>query len=232
MTKSSCEKKNPCDINYQQKTLLKVLNCLYKQYVVGHLLHTKTFLANPTPNDYPDMQSELYLIQNAIQKNLPASLSCSSGDSYPPLARLVAITAGGDAACDTKYNTTKVDTTTTPSEDPNSFANILNGQIDDYNFANLQATQILNTRPDEQLAYQVSPAPNQTITNVTGTGIPSDPYVYVYEVDTDSERIWITEASVTQRSGCPVIINTGFVRFSIEVDSSCFPFTSPIIPCV
>ena len=123
MTKSTCEKKNPCDLSYQQKSLLKVLSCLYKQYVIGSLNNTNAFLANPDATSYALMKSELYLLQTTIQSNLPPSLVCSAttGNTlFAPLARLVAWDAAGLVACDTQYD---VATPAQVTEDLNTFSN-------------------------------------------------------------------------------------------------------------
>lgn len=228
MTKSTCEKKNPCDLSYQQKSLLKVLSCLYKQYVIGSLNNTNAFLANPDATSYALMKSELYLLQTTIQSNLPPSLVCSAttGNTlFAPLARLVAWDAEGLVACDSQYNSTFV----TVAQDPNTFTNydISSGagnKISGSNYNTRKGSVVLMTNEDKDVVLQIKPAQNHLMTaNATGAA-PTATYTYTYfPTPVNTDRLIVTEASIYQRAGCAGIVNTGMVRLSIEVDMDCFP---------
>ena len=80
---------------------------------------------------------------------------------------------------------------------------------------------------DEEREYvnQIKPAPNHCITGIYETqDIPIFPLTVL---DSNSERLIITEGSITQREGCNGLANTGFIRLSIEVDVNCFSFNIP-----
>lgn len=228
MTKSICEKKNPCELSYQQKILLKMLSCLYKQYVIGHLYNTNEYLANPSSDNYAYMRSELYLIQNTIQNNLPSSLFCTAtATPFNPLARLVAWDAEGLVACDTQYNCASV--VSNPGSDPNTFTNYdtssgSGNKISGSNYNTRKGSVVLMTNEDKDVVLQIKPAQNHHITNVTAAlGVFT--YVYPLFPAPSPNRLIITEAAIYQRAGCAGIVNTGMVRLTIEVDMNCFSIT-------
>lgn len=320
---------NKCKLNIQQKLLLKVTNCLYKQYIFGNLYNTKYFLANPNLTNYELARNELDLIQKTINSILPVSLNivnfCTENNNFlTPLIRIVVFTDDGKPIYDSKYNCDAVKNynkiTITQFKNgivneltnpkylgynwPGSFIQNLSNVITDFYASNLntlnftkktsdlldeqvpwiayedkqsilvealrlrtlfkicqpnnyenfcklkisnntdnldnldnnldnnliRSTQVLNVRKEQIYVNQIIPIVNNLIKGVLYLDL-TETFIYVYQLNTSpilSEliptRLVVTEASITQRTGCAGIANTGFIRFSIETDIDCFSF--------
>jgi hypothetical protein len=184
-------------VGKNQKLLLKVLNCLWNQYVSKRTVSTREFFANPNlddvviPNKYTSMRDELFAIVGLLN-NLEAVKKLNVSD-VPAYARLLAIGADGAVAVDTSK----------PFLD-NTYANYIAGTINS-NYATRKPIQELNVDECKVNSYQLKPA------KATPTrGQPGN--------------FWITEARVAERTGCAGVANTGFVAFSLEVNIDAFPF--------
>lgn len=96
----------------------------------------------------------------------------------------------------------------------NTYANAVSNQISPFdNYGTRKPIQVLNTDEKSIIATQIKPA--------------------IYSQSPCELPVWITEASVFERTGCACISNTGFVGLSLEVDIKAFPFETCSVPkCV
>lgn len=207
-------------VKKQQKLLLKVLNCLWNQYVSNRTGYTKAFFASPSVDKYNLMKNELYTIASAINANT-ALMSLSIVDGKEAFANITSVFPNGSIA----YNYANDVNVNSPSISLNTFDNAQLGTIfnNPVNFKpNMSGSKnIQNLNTDECLpqAFQIIPALSQnpvyapTMTN-------GGPITYI------TQPTWITQASVTERTGCSGVSNTGFISFSIEVDLEYYQFNS------
>lgn len=183
-------------VGKNQKLLLKVLNCIWNQYVSKRTGATRAFFANPNlddlvvPNKYTIMRDELFAIVGLLN-NLEAVRKLDVPD-VPAYARLLAIGADGTVAVDTAK----------PLVD-NTYVKFLAGSLG--NYGTRKPIQELNVDECKVNTYQLKPAKATPTRGQAG-------------------NFWITEARVAERTGCAGVANTGFVAFSLEVNIDAFPF--------
>lgn len=179
-----------------QKKLLRILNCLFQQYIVCQTPSTKAFFAAPSTATYANMSSELSGLAQVI--NATTLLAKLSTTSVYAKARIVAWDAAGHAAFDSQ-----------PSAS-NGYSNYLNNTVNNTkNFNSVKGAQVLNTDECAVNVYQVKPALSH--------------FSYT---DSSSNTLVITEASVVERAGCAGVSNTGFIALGIEVDITAYPFNA------
>jgi hypothetical protein len=197
--------KNSAPINKRQKLLLKVLTCLFNQYVSKQTGVTRAFFANPNSEDtYNKMFLELkslaaYLNVNEALNKLSTKADPDKGiNEFIPYVRFVATDAMGVVAVDTSKDVLV-----------NTYSNYLDGVISD-NHGTRKPWQILNTNESLQRAYQVKPSKNHDPAKkqCDGSFVPT----------------FVTEGRIIERTGCNGVSNTGFLAMSIEVDINLFPF--------
>lgn len=131
-------------IQDSQRILLKVLTCLWKQYVLNRTPVTKAFLASPSPAGYDLMVTELTAINALISSNdainsLNALLPLGATPAY---VNLFSAYANSNIA----YNNSRV----------NNYASSVVGTLG--NIGMSKPVQILNTDECVNIAYQVKPA--------------------------------------------------------------------------
>lgn len=132
-------------ITKQQKLLLKVLNCLWLQYVSQRTPNVKIFNANPSEENYNNALNEVKAIVNLI--NLSEGLKSLTPTDLPALpafSRIVVLNANGVVAMDTSLE--------------NSYQQyITNIQANSPNFASRKTVQNLNVDDCLEQAFQVKP---------------------------------------------------------------------------
>ena len=179
-----------------QKKLLKVLNSLFQQYIVCQTPSAKAFFASPSNATYGPMYSELSGLSQVI--NATPVLAKLNTASVNAFARIVAFDAEGLIAFDSSKDNIK-----------NTYTNYTltigsGNAISGSNYGTRKGTQKLNVDECAVNVYQVKPAQSHA---------PA-PYGTV------------TEAGVYERMGCPGVSNVGFLRLTIEVDITAYPFNS------
>jgi hypothetical protein len=196
MTKNS---KNP--VPAEQKKLLKVLTCLYKNYILDQTPATVAYLANPTEEGYQLMLNELnainVLVNNYFEVNGlltdASENNIASADIWTSSAQgVVQYFSNEDASANTFKN---------------ALDNAINiGPIN--NVGVLKTVQRLNTDDSEDEAYQVFPV-------VANEGSEVSPVYVNY-----------TLASLVERIGCQGVSNLGFLGFTIRVPIESAPFNT------
>ena len=171
----------------EQKTLLKVLTCLYEQYVQNQTPATDAYFANPTAARYTEMKKELdaittlinvYLDTNKIFVNA-AGMNIARVDLWDAVAQGMV-----------HYNSaTNADNSFT-----NAIANDINVNNVISNVGVLKTVQKLNIDECVDKAYQVTPVTNAAEGNVN-----------------------YTQASLVERVGCPGVSNLGFLGMTLQV---------------
>lgn len=194
-----------CEITKAQKRLLKIVNCVFQQYVVCKTPASQAFFIAPSSSLYDNMYNELTAIKATIN-NLAVIQAIQDLD----LVRIVAYTADGSLAYDSNspanstwaiFNTygainVSVRFTATSSNGQVTTATGIFKQ--NANYAVRKPTQVLNTNESAMLAFQIKPSAT-------------------------SNSTWDNEVSVTERLGCNGPVNTGFLRLSIEVSQTTYP---------
>ena len=181
-----------------QKLLLKILTCLWNQYVSNRTGSTKAFFASPTQILYDLMSSELTAIGTLLNANdaivaLNTLVPVGNAQTYVNI-----VSAYANANIAYLYSSTTNSFTTSTGTIGMS-----------------KPIQILNTDDCIPQAYQVCPAISLNVSTATGATSPSN-----------SANTWVTVATVAERTGCPGVSNTGFIGLSIEVDLATFAFNS------
>ena len=173
-------------IETSQKTLLKVLKCLWKQNIVCRTFATKQYFANPNETNYYLMVNELNAIGAVINNSQVFTVLDCSGN--PLTASIVTANAVGEIA----YN----------YSDPsgNTWENVVNNKVATWNLGTTKPVQNLNMDECLKSAYQVKP--------MLFNGVA------------------VTQAVVTERTGCTGVANTGFLELSINGDINCFKFNA------
>lgn len=181
-----------------QVLLLKILKCLWNQYLVAQTPATVAFFASPNGDDssppsgaYYNMVNELTPIAQIINNlvNLDSSCLKLPGVATLPTALIWAANANGVIA----YNSTADNNTY--GDFNNSAITLEQGLL---NVGVLRPVQILNIDDCASEAYQVTP---------------------VYNGSTA-----VTSATVVGRTGCAGVTNTGFIALQVNVDINYFSF--------
>lgn len=185
-------------VGKQQKLLLKVLNCLWVQYVSQRTPGVKIFCANPGPVTYANAVQEVIAI--SVVMNLSEGVTSLNAPlpGSPAFTSIVVANALGVVAIDSSFG---------PLVSPASFNSypsyllrIASGMP---NIGTRKTIQNLNVDDCLQQAVQIRPA---------------------VSVRTGGAGLWVTEATIVERTGCPGVSNTGFIGLSLEVDIDAFPF--------
>lgn len=198
--------KNCCvPVPSEQKKLLKVITCLYENYVLNQTSSTDAYLANPSdvsPNSkYAAMQSELNAINTLINNYLVTNkvFVDISGNNVAQVDLWASVSQGM-----VHFNTAL--------GDGNSYANAIannltiNGVIS--NVGVLKTVQKLNLDECVEKAYQVTPVTNAT----------------TIEGETEYENY--TQVSLVERVGCPGVSNLGFIGMTLQVPIANAPFNN------
>ena len=189
-------KKCNSKINVSQTLLIKVMLCLWKQYVSNRTGATKAYMASPTDMKYTLLVNELNGIGHLLNSN-EAILAlneykpeCLAEEDAPePKPTFVDISvAYMNNVLAYQYS------------DPSNNTFIPSSKLSD----NSKIITKLNTNECLTEAYALYPK------------ISSDP--------DDMSKPWITSANVGERTGCCGTSNTGFIFMTIEVDINNFPF--------
>ena len=150
----NCSVPVPCE----QKRLLKVLTCLYENYVLNQTPSTDAYFANPTSAGYDAMDEELTAINTLINNYLNTNkvFVDISGNNVAQVDLWSAVAQGM-----VHFNT---------AADNNTFDNAINNAINVNgvisNVGVLKTVQKLNHDECAEKAYQVTPVTNET-SNVT-----------------------------------------------------------------
>jgi hypothetical protein len=198
-------------IERSQQLLLKVLNCLWTQYVSNRTSATKAYLASPTPVGYVLMASELKALGDLLNTNdsIKALDALIVLGGTPTYVNLSAVYASGVVAY---LYSAPLGQNTYPGP------GIPVGNELPIIVGSLKVFQILNTDECVPQALQVKPS------------VSLNPANYINQVT--PAPVWVTEAIVAERSGCAGVSNTGFVGLSIEADITAFSFnTCPTLNC-
>jgi len=179
-----------------QKKLLRVLNCLFQQYILCQTPSTKAFFAAPSVSTYASMSAELGGLAQVI--NATALLAKLSTTAVTAKARILVCNAEGTVAYDSAL--TSAD---------NTYPKYTLGTVNSSNFGTRKGIQQLNVDECAVNVYQVKPT-----------------FSHFSLTDSSSNKLVVTGAAVTERTGCPGVSNTGFLRLSIEVDITAYPFNA------
>jgi hypothetical protein len=183
----------------QQKRLLKVITCLYENYVLNQTPSTDAYFTNPTEDAYNAMDQELNAINTLINNYIETNkvFVDMSGNNVAQVELWSAVAQGMVA-----YNTAG----------DNTFANAIANTITVNNVISnvgvLKTVQKLNLDECAEKAYQVTP-----VTNGNGAG-EGESYVNV------------TQASLVERVGCPGVSNLGFLGMTLQVPIADAPFNN------
>jgi hypothetical protein len=183
----------------EQKDLLKVLTCLYEQYVHNQTPATDDYFTNPTQAKYAAMKAELDAITVLINVYLDSNKTFvdSSGNNVARVDLWDAVAQGM-----VHYNSALADAV---NNFPNAIANNLNVNDVISNVGVLKTVQKLNLDECADKAYQVTPVTN---------GNSREGY-------TNN-----TQASLVERVGCPGVSNLGFLGMTLQVPIANAPFNN------
>jgi hypothetical protein len=186
------------DLSCNSKLLLKVLTCLWSQYVKGHIQYTQIYQAAPSEDGYALMLAELdarfdAIISSYVLEKL--NVCTTQASTY---VQLIVSDAYGNVV----YFNNNAPITFEPGN--NTFANAASNEIAPFNVGCGKPAQRLNNDECLETSYQVNP---------------------VYLED-GSGNISATAATIVARTGCSGIANTGFIALNVIVDNTCFPVSS------
>jgi len=203
--------KNCCvSIPTEQKRLLKVLTCLYENYVLNQTPSTDAYFANPTANAYTAMVSELNAINILINNYLNANkvFVDASGNNVAEVNIWSAVAQGM-----VHYNS-KAGTLNTFADAIGNLIRI-DGVIS--NVGVLKTVQKLNLDECVDKAYQVTP--------VTTASIILEP-LPPFPPSADIVYNNFTQASLVEKIGCPGVSNLGFLGMTLQVPIDSAPFNN------
>lgn len=185
-----------CCVPTEQKTLLKVLTCLYEQYVHNQTPATDAYFANPTLAGYADMKDELDSITTLINIYLDTNKTFvdASGNTVARVDLWDAVAQGM-----VHYNSA----TDASNTFDKAIANLINVNNVIINVGVLKTVQKLNLDECADKAYQVTPVTN---------GNSEEGY-------TNN-----TQVSLVERVGCPGVSNLGFLGMTLQVPIVVAPF--------
>ncbi len=186
-----------------QKKVLKVLTCLFENYIVNKTPSTIVYLSNPVDdssgNTYDPMVEELNAIVTLINNYLETNGVLFDGDNVA-----IANIWVSDAQGQIQYFSDDVS--------GNTFTNAFNNEIylsgNLNNVGVLKPVQKLNIDDCASKSYQVFPVVNNEGTN-------ANPIYVNYSLSLLVERI-----------GCAGVSNLGFLGFSIKVPIANAPFNT------
>lgn len=189
----NCTVPVPCE----QKKILKVLTCLYENYIQNQTPATDTYFTNPTAAGYDAMSTELNAINTIINLYLETNkiFVDVSGANVARVDLWDAVAQGM-----VHYNSALDSSNTFPE----AIANVItvNGVIS--NVGVLKTVQKLNHDECVDKAYQVTP-----VTSIIG-----------------EDFVNFTQASLVERIGCPGVSNLGFLGMTLQVPIANAPFNN------
>ena len=193
--------KNCCvPVPNEQKKLLKVLTCLYENYIKNLTPSTDTYFSNPNTTTYAAMAVELSAINTLINSNLIANkIFVDASGNNVVVANIWTSNAEGIL----QYNT-EVTAETNAFENAYSGAIPLNTNIHDTGV--LKPVQNLNMDDCVNKTYQV-------------TAIPTFPV-------SPTSPVFVTQALLVERIGCAGVSNLGFLGISLQVPLAYAPFNN------
>lgn len=190
--------KNCCvHVPCEQKKILKVLTCLYENYIKNQTPATDAYFANPTSAGYTDMNSELNAINTIINLYLETNkiFVDVSGNNVAQVNLWDAVAQGT-----VHYNSALHDDNTFT----NAIENVININGVISNVGVLKTVQKLNLDDCVDKAYQVTP-----VTNVDGDIIVN-----------------VIQVSLVERIGCSGVSNLGFIGMTLQVPIVDAPFNN------
>lgn len=193
--------KNCCvPVPPEQKKILKVLTCLYENYIQNQTPATDAYFANPTAAGYTDMKTELDAINTIINLYLETNkiFVDVDGNNVAQVNLWDAVAQGM-----VHYNSALTDIGV--NNFTNAIGNLINVNNVIFNVGVLKTVQKLNLDECVDKAYQVTP-----VTNDDGEGL--------YEN--------VTQASLVERVGCPGVSNLGFLGITLQVPIADAPFNN------
>ena len=192
-----------CSVNLScnSKLLLKVLTCLWNQYIKGHTQYTQIYQAAPSEEAYLLMETELNARFSTIQSShiLEKLNICTTQN--PTYVELIVGSAYGNVVY---YNSG--DAPVVFDVSGNTFENASTASIVPFNIGTHKPVQKLNIDECLENSYQINPE-------------------YLYNADSQNYYS-ATAATIVGRTGCSGVANTGFISLSIFVDNLCFPVSS------
>ena len=192
----NCTVSVPCE----QKKILKILTCLYENYIKNQTPATDTYFANPTADGYAAMKSELNAINTIINIYIETNKIFVDVDGNN-VARVDLWDAVAQGMV--HYNSALTDNNTFAAANDNTLK--VNTVIS--NVGVLKTVQKLNIDECADKAYQVTPVTNS--------------------VDNDAEPyVNVTQASLVERIGCHGISNLGFLGMTLQVPITNTPFNN------
>jgi hypothetical protein len=198
--------KNCCaPVPTEQKQLLKVLTCLYENYVKNRTPSTDSYFANPTEEGYASMKTELDAIYVLINNYLMTNNTFVDASGNPIITLdgesgvyLWTANAQGVAA----YVSDNTDGSGNTFDAANANTIFIDPNIN--NVGVLKPVQKLNLDECASKAYQVLPI-NYLLNNYT-------------------------EASLVERVGCTGVSNLGFLGMQLWVPIEFAPFNNCYVP--
>lgn len=154
--------KNCCvPVPAEQKTLLKVLTCLYEQYVKNQTPATDAYFTNPTADGYNAMKEELDAITSLINIYLDTNKTFVDASGNPA--------AQVDLWSSVAQGMVHYNSALAVNNFANAIANTLNVNDVISNVGVLKTVQKLNLDECADKAYQVTPVTNAAEGNVNYT---------------------------------------------------------------
>ena len=187
------------DLSCNSKLLLKVLTCLWNQYVKGHIQFTQLYQAEPSADGYVDMLQELEAIFASVKNNFALRKLDLCPGQNSTYVELIVSDVYGDVVY---YNT---DAPVTFDSNSNTFANAATADIVPFSLGTNKPVQRLNVDECLENAYQINPE---------------------YLTDGSGNYYSATSATIVGRTGCAGVANTGFIELTLIVDNTCFPVPS------
>lgn len=191
--------KNCCvPVPAEQKKILKVLTCLYENYIQNQTPATDAYFANPTAAGYTAMNNELNALNTIINLYIDTNkiFVDTSGNNVAQVNLWDAVAQGM-----VHYNSAVPATTNTFT---NAIANAINVNDVITNVGVLKTVQKLNIDECVDKAYQVTP--------VTTNG--------------PEGNVNYTQASLVERVGCSGVSNLGFLGMTLQVPIADAPFNN------
>ena len=188
-------------VSKEQKIVLKVLNCLWTQFVSQRTGGLSAFMAKPSEDLYNVARDELNAIATILNNNPGVKALNTPGKAAYVL--LIASFPDSTVAISTNHN---LDTYNTYCPD---FMIRATCPVADKEGVR-KSIENLNNNECISQAYQIRPNTNSNLTELVSEAGPK----------------WVAQASITERTGCPGIANTGFITLALEVDIEEYKFNS------
>lgn len=189
------------DLSCNSRLLLKVLTCLWDKFIRDQTQYTQIYQAQPTNEGYLEMAEELGFRFGAVTSSFAVNkLSICIPQTSTYFELIVS-----DAYGNTVYYQT--DAPVVFEHNENTFANAASDNITpELNNGDFKPVQKLNVDECVEIVYQIAP-------------------VYL-EGESEGSYVSATKATITARTGCAGIANTGFITLSVIVDNNCYQVPS------